>query len=143
MNNLDWPGALQDIKMIKDHFDSQSKSVSITGFCMGGALTFASLSSFSGWKVGAPFYGVPDLNIFRLDKITAKVIAHFGRQDPLKGFSDVETAEKLAVDAKTHKYPIQVNIWDGVSHAFCNQDSLYFNAKKRDEAFAMTTKMIA
>lgn len=56
---------------------------------MGGALTFAALSSISGWKAGGAFYGIPDLNVFRLDKITAKVIAHFGELDALKGFSDV------------------------------------------------------
>jgi dienelactone hydrolase len=55
---------------------------------MGGALTFASLSSIKGFKAGGVFYGIPDLNIFRLDKITVKVIAHFGKLDPLKGFSD-------------------------------------------------------
>lgn len=92
MNNLDWPGALSDIKTIKEHFDKSSKSVSVMGFCMGGALTFASLASIPGWKAGGVFYGIPDLNIFRLDKITAKVIAHFGRDDPLKGFSDAESA---------------------------------------------------
>jgi dienelactone hydrolase len=55
---------------------------------MGGALTFAALSSIPGWKAGGVFYGIPDLNIFRLDRITANVIAHFGELDPLKGFSD-------------------------------------------------------
>lgn len=45
MEGLDWLKALEDIKGIKSHFDSNSKSVSIMGFCMGGALTFASLSS--------------------------------------------------------------------------------------------------
>ena len=50
---------------------------------MGGALTFAALASFQGWKAGGAFYGMPDFNIFRLDKITANVIAHFGALDPL------------------------------------------------------------
>jgi hypothetical protein len=45
---------------------------------MGGALTLAALASFKGWKAGGSFYGIPDLNIFRLDKITANVLAHFG-----------------------------------------------------------------
>jgi carboxymethylenebutenolidase len=62
--------------------------VSVVGFCMGGALTFACLSTIKGFKAGGVFYGIPDLNIFRLDMITAKVIAHFGQLDPLKGFSD-------------------------------------------------------
>ena len=54
---------------------------------MGGALSLAALTQMP-FKAGGVFYGIPDLNIFRLDKITAKVIAHFGRLDPLKGFSD-------------------------------------------------------
>lgn len=89
MSNLNWQKALEDLNTIKASFEKDSKSVSVVGFCMGGALTIAALSSFGGWKAGGVFYGIPDLNIFRLDKITANVIAHFGAEDPLKGFSDV------------------------------------------------------
>ena len=67
---------------------------------MGGALTFAALSSIKQFKAGFPFYGMPDFNVFRLDKIDSIVQAHFGRNDPLKGFSDAESAEKLQEDAK-------------------------------------------
>ena len=141
MTGLDWPGALKDIQAIKEHFESQKKKVCVMGFCMGGALSLASLSAISGWHSGAVFYGIPDLNIFRLDKIKCKVIAHFGINDPLKGFSDVESARKLSKDAKANNYPINVRIWDGVSHAFCNQDSRYFNSETRDKAFDMTRKL--
>lgn len=92
MNGLNWPKALSDIKSIKEHFEKDSKSVSIVGFCMGGALSFASVASIKGFKAAGVFYGIPDLNIFRLDRITANVIAHFGRLDPLKGFSDALSA---------------------------------------------------
>lgn len=66
------------------------------GFCMGGALTFASLASIQGFNSGGVFYGLPDQNNFKVQNITAKVIAHFGTEDPLKGFSDAQTAKKLA-----------------------------------------------
>lgn len=62
---------------------------------MGGALSFACLASMKGFKNGGVFYGLPDLNTFKVDKITARVIAHFGALDPLKGFSDSSTANKL------------------------------------------------
>ncbi len=75
---------------------------------MGGALAFASVASIQGFKSAGVFYGIPDLNIFRLDKITANVIAHFGRLDPLKGFSDALSAESLARDADKNHYPIKV-----------------------------------
>ena len=45
MNGLNWPNALEDIKEIKEHLEKDSKSVSIVGFCMGGALSFASAAS--------------------------------------------------------------------------------------------------
>jgi carboxymethylenebutenolidase len=108
MNGLNWPKALEDIKTIKEHLEKDSKSVSIVGFCMGGALAFASVASIKGFKAAGVFYGIPDLNIFRLDKITANVIAHFGRLDPLKGFSDAGSAESLARDAAKFHYPIKV-----------------------------------
>lgn len=75
---------------------------------MGGALSFASASSIKGFKAAGVFYGIPDLNIFRLDRITANVIAHFGRLDPLKGFSDALSAEALAHDSAKFHYPIKV-----------------------------------
>ena len=78
MNGLDWNQALEDIRMVKENFEKSSKSVSIMGFCMGGALTFASLSKIKGWKAGAPFYGIPDLNTFKLENITCRVLANFG-----------------------------------------------------------------
>ena len=134
MSSLNWPKALEDLSTIKDHFAKESESVSVVGFCMGGALTFAALSSIQGWKAGGVFYGIPDLNIFRLDKITAKVVAHFGALDPLKGFSDIDSAKKLKTDCLREKYPIDVqylsylfSIYEGSNHAFCNQDSIYFN----------------
>ena len=67
---------------------------------MGGALTFACLSKIKDWKIGAPFYGIPDLNIFRLENIGCRVLANFGEQDPLKGFSDAESARSLESYAK-------------------------------------------
>jgi len=134
MNNLDWPRAISDLKAVVNEFSSTSESISVIGFCMGGALTMAALSSIKGLKAGGVFYGIPDLNIFRLDKITANVIAHFGAEDPLTGFSDKTSALKLRADCETGHYPIEVKyfyfiyrIYEGASHAFCNQDSKYFH----------------
>ena len=46
MSNLKWPEVLEDLANIKHHLSAnQSKDVSVVGFCMGGALTFAALAS--------------------------------------------------------------------------------------------------
>lgn len=66
MSHLDWKKALWDIKEVREHFEKQGKSVYIMGFCMGGALTIATISSFTGFKAASPFYGIPDLKIFKV-----------------------------------------------------------------------------
>ena len=66
MNHLDWGKALEDVKAIKEHFAAKSQQVSIMGFCMGGALTFAALATIPGFKAGGVFYGLPDLNNFKV-----------------------------------------------------------------------------
>lgn len=48
------------------------------GFCMGGALTIAAISSIQGWKAASPFYGIPDLNAFKVSNIKCPTLAHFG-----------------------------------------------------------------
>ena len=93
MENLNWEQALEDIENTKKHLSkSDSKSVSIVGFCMGGALSLAALSALSGWKAGGVFYGIPDLNKFKPSNIKAKTLGHFAAEDPQKGFSDRESA---------------------------------------------------
>ena len=110
MDGLNWPKALDDIRYVKNYLEKKvnSESVSIVGFCMGGALSFASCASISGFKAGGVFYGIPDLNIFRLDRLKNPVIGHFGRLDPLKGFSVAESAEKLAQDALANHYDVRI-----------------------------------
>ncbi len=95
LSGLDWPASLNDIKHIKEHFEPLAKSVSVIGFCMGGALAIAALTTIEGFKCGFPFYGIPDTSNFKLGNIKAKVLANFGEKDPLAGFSDLEAAKKL------------------------------------------------
>lgn len=51
MNGLNWPYALDDIRNIKDYFKKDYQDVSIVGFCMGGALAFASVASIQGISI--------------------------------------------------------------------------------------------
>lgn len=45
------------------------KKVGVTGFCMGGALAIAAISHSKEINASAPFYGVCDLNTFKLSNI--------------------------------------------------------------------------
>jgi dienelactone hydrolase len=108
---------------------------------MGGALTFASISSIQGWKAASPFYGIPDLKSYSVANIKCSTLAHFGEEDPLEGFSSAKTARNLKEECEKVKAPVEVKIWPKANHAFSNQDSPYFNKEVRDQSFKLTQQL--
>ena len=123
MKGLDFGAAVQDILAAAKALKEKGYvKVGITGFCMGGALTLASISSGSDlFSAAAPFYGVPDLSHVNLANIKIPVLAHFGDKDDAKGFSDPETAHKLETAAKAAGVAdFKLKMWPA-GHAFMNQ----------------------
>jgi carboxymethylenebutenolidase len=121
MGGLDFGSAVQDILAAARALKEKGyKKIGITGFCMGGALTIASIASGSEFSAAAPFYGVPDLSKVPLANIKVPVLAHFGDKDEAKGFSDPETAHKLEAAAKEAGVNFTLHMWNA-GHAFMNQ----------------------
>jgi len=121
MGGLDFGSAVQDILAAARALKEKGyKKIGITGFCMGGALTIASVASGSEFSAAVPFYGVPDLTKVPLANIKIPVLAHFGDKDEAKGFSDPETAHKLEAAAKEAGVDFTLHMWSA-GHAFMNQ----------------------
>lgn len=124
MNGLDFQGAINDIAGAGDYLKSLGcKKVGVTGFCMGGALTIATLTSSDSFTAGVPFYGIPPLEMFKIENIRVPVLAHFGDLDQIVGFSNPEAAKNLENKAKEAEVDFTLHIWEGGNHAFMNQDS--------------------
>jgi carboxymethylenebutenolidase len=139
MGNLDWPNALLLIKSAGEYLKSLGcKKVFITGFCMGGALTIATIASFNVFDGAVPFYGVPDLTKFDLSNVKCPVVAHFGDLDQAKGFSDPEAAKNLEKNALEKGVNFKLRMWENVDHAFMNQDSHRYNADAAEKAIVET-----
>ncbi len=86
--------------------------IAITGYCMGGALTFASAVEIRGLACTVPFYGLPgDRDWSRID---APIQAHFAQHDD---WATVAGANKIK-DAV--RVPMELHIYDA-QHAFCNE----------------------
>lgn len=82
MNGLDWPAAIDHIAGAVAYLTAHPRSsgkVAITGFCMGGALTFAALAAVDGLSAGAPFYGIP--GSFDASRVRAPVLGHVANRD--------------------------------------------------------------
>jgi carboxymethylenebutenolidase len=68
------------VAFLKGHAHGNGK-VAVIGFCMGGALTFASARYVDGLAAAVPFYGLPDLPIDEFAKVRVPIQAHFARRD--------------------------------------------------------------
>ena len=69
MKDLDFKAAVEDIRGAYHHIAKHCEKVGVIGFCMGGALAIAALSSIPELKFGLPFYGIPDLSVFPIENI--------------------------------------------------------------------------
>lgn len=84
MGSLDWPKSLARgkaaIAWLAAHERSNGK-VAVVGFCLGGALTFATASLVPEIAAAVPFYGIPDRSKFDLASIKAPILAHVAVRD--------------------------------------------------------------
>jgi len=134
MGNLDWKGAVEDIRAAAKHLKSTgSKRVAVIGFCMGGALSLAS-GVLASEVVDAvvPFYGSPEAGLADLSAIKVPVQGHFGEKDPLEGFSDVKRVSELNEAFQTAGVDFEIHSYPKVGHAFMN---------KSPEAIARAAKL--
>ena len=96
--------------------------VGVTGFCMGGMLTWV-IAAIQGDKVGAgvPFYGAP------LDPsaapdwsgLTAPLLVHAAEND---SFFPPDKISALAEELKGQGKDITVEVYPGTGHAFANEE---------------------
>ena len=112
MKALDFGKAVQEIAGAVAFLHQRgSAKVAVTGYCLGGALTFAAAVNVRGLAAVVPFYGLPgDLD---WSKIDAPVQAHFATHDE---WATVAGAEKIKAAVKV---PMELHVYDA-QHAFCN-----------------------
>lgn len=136
LSGLDWADAVQVIGGAANYLLSQGcTKVGVLGFCMGGALTIASICFWGKlFSASAPFYGIPNLNVWDLKKITCPVFLNFAELDDLKGFSDPESARELEKKMKEIGVDVVLKVWENSKHAFMNQDSDRYNKDVAEQA---------
>jgi carboxymethylenebutenolidase len=93
--------------------------VAVTGFCMGGALTWLSLAHAPELDAGVAWYGYPPLEYLDAAKIVQPVMAHWATQDEAFAIAGVDALEQKLREAgvryEGHRYLAY--------HAFANEDA--------------------
>ena len=115
MKALDFGAAVKEIaaaiEWARGHERSTGK-VAVSGYCMGGALTFATAVNVRGLAAAVPYYGLPgDLD---WSKVDAPVQAHFAKHDD---WATVTGAEKIKASVNV---AMELHVYDA-QHAFCNE----------------------
>ena len=104
--------------------------IGITGFCMGGRVSFLAACELPDKiKAAAPFYGGAT-PIEKTAKLRAPLLAFFGEHDP---FIPLDTVEQLKAELARHRKPAEVIVYPKAPHGFfCNERDSYRPEAARD-----------
>jgi carboxymethylenebutenolidase len=100
--------ASQDIRGAAQFLKGRAAKVGVTGFCMGGALTWLALCHAPEVDAGVAWYGCPPLEFIDAAKIKVPVQGHWGTQDeffPIATITQLEDKLRAAdVSFDFHRY---------------------------------------
>lgn len=119
MGALDFAAAVDEVAgavaFLAGHARSNGK-VGVTGFCLGGALTFATAIHVPQVAAAVPFYGIPDVDAAEWAKVRAPIQAHFAAHDD---WAKPAGAEAVRAELAKHGKTMELFVYDA-QHAFVN-----------------------
>lgn len=119
MTSLDFKGAVAElcgaVTFLQQHARCNG-NVGVMGFCMGGALTFATAATSPDVKAGVAYYGLAPQDVFDHANIKAPILAHFASKD---GWAKADKAQELADTMKARGQSLELHVYDA-DHAFAN-----------------------
>ncbi|HEY1741252.1 MAG TPA: dienelactone hydrolase family protein [Acidimicrobiia bacterium] len=125
------------IDFLLAHHAVNGKGVGVIGFCMGGMLTLV-LASQQGdrVKVAVPFYGAPlGDNEPDWSNLTAVVRGHYAENDD---FFPPDAVQALAQKLRGMGKDVELTVYPGRGHAFCNEDNALGTYDEADSEKALT-----
>ncbi|CAG5125504.1 unnamed protein product [Candidula unifasciata] len=127
MGQLDWQGAIEDIRASAKYLKSQGcKKVGVTGFCMGGALSMAAAALVPEIDAAAPFYGIPSDQLCDVSTIKIPLQCHFAEKDETKGFASPDEWKPLKKKLEGSVKHLEFYVYEA-GHAFTNKTGPNYN----------------
>jgi carboxymethylenebutenolidase len=105
--------------------------IGVTGFCMGGRISFLAACRCSGLKASAPFYGGGIGGLLDLaPRLACPALLFFGDQD---SFIPADEVERIRTTLQELKKPAEVKVYPGAGHGFfCDERSSYHAEAAKD-----------
>lgn len=119
------PSFLDDVAAAFDYLESKATVAparfGVTGFCMGGALTFATACAFPDRvAAAAPFYGGGIVNLLdRAGRIACPLYLFFAERD---AFIPLDQVRKIEAELTALGKEFRLKIYPGADHGFFNEE---------------------
>ncbi len=143
--------AMEDVGAAIAHLKSQSNvksgSIGVTGFCMGGRLTYlAAAHHANDVKCAVPYYGggIPMGNpspLSRTKEIKCPMYLFFGAKDQL---IPKEHVDQIKTELTANNVPFQLEVYPDAGHGFfCDDRAMSYNQSAATDAWEKTRAFFA
>lgn len=143
--------AMEDVGSAITHLKSQSNvkagSIGVTGFCMGGRLTYLTAAQHANdIKCAVPYYGggIPMGNpspLSRTKEIKCPMYLFFGAKDQL---IPKEHVEQIKAELTANKVPFQLEVYPDAGHGFfCDDRPMSYHEGAAKDAWEKTKAFFA
>jgi len=153
INHLSDPDIVGDINTtvdwLRNHRSIDGERLGITGFCMGGRVTWLAAATNTHFKAAVPYYGgnimVPwgkaNKSPFELaSNINCPIMFHFGAIDQNPSQEDMA---KLDAELKRMNKSHQFFTYPGADHAFMDHTGQRYNKAAADASWPRTLEFFA
>jgi len=134
MQSIKDPEIVADVRSAIGWLEKQAfvraDRIGITGFCMGGRVSYLSACELPDKiKASVPYYG-GGIPVDKTEKLRCPVLAFFGEKD---AFIPLDGVEHLKAEAKRLGKSVEVVVYPGADHGFfCNERASYQKAAAED-----------
>lgn len=121
------------IDYLKDVESVNSESLGVTGFCLGGGLTYQ-ISTIHPFSASVPYYGSNPRPIESVEKISGPVLAFYAGEDERINEGILEITRAML----KYKKDFAMKVYKGAQHAFFNETRPVYNRDAAEDAWELT-----
>ena len=121
----------------KDLDSVNGERLGVTGFCLGGGLTYQ-VSTMYPFSASVPYYGVNPKPIEAVEKIAGPVLAFYAGEDERINQGIPAVAEAMV----KYKKDFAMKVYKGAQHAFFNEMRPVYNKVVADDAWELTMQFL-